>query len=93
MFSFDHHLIGNTFCPRFLLIAGVLGIFFGRVFFSVLLLLLLLGLDFFSEIPCPGFSWNRANFLPSDWCSAEVWIWDENNVQDTLLVVAELCLH
>lgn len=35
MFSFDHHLIGNTFCPRFLLIAGVLGIFFLVGSFSV----------------------------------------------------------
>jgi len=37
-----------------------------------------------------GFSWDRVNFLSGSWCSAVFWIWDENNVGNTLmfLVVA-----
>ena len=34
---------------------------------------------------CPGFGWDTVNFLPGSWCSAVVWIWDENNVNNVLM--------
>ena len=35
---------------------------------------------------CPGFGWDRVNFLPSSWYSAVVWISCENNVDNMLMV-------
>jgi len=34
---------------------------------------------------CPGFGWDRVSFLSGMWCSAVVWIWDENNVENILI--------
>ena len=34
---------------------------------------------------CPGFSWDRVNFLPSSWYSVKFWISYENNVDNTLM--------
>ena len=44
---------------------------------------------------CPGFGWDRVNFLPSSWYSAVVRIDYENHVDNTLmvLVVAKQCLY
>ena len=52
----------------------------------------------FSTIPiteCPGFGWDRVNFLPSSWYSTAFWIQYENNVDNTLMfsVVAKQCLY
>lgn len=27
-----------------------------------------------SGVDCPGFAWNRVNFLPTSWCSAMFWV-------------------
>jgi len=42
-------------------------------------------------VHCPGFSWDRVNFLSGSWCSAMVLIWGVNNVDNILmfLVVAK----
>ena len=37
--------------------------------------------------PCPGFSWEKVNFLLSSWCSTVFCIWHENNVDNTLMVL------
>ena len=34
---------------------------------------------------CPGFGWDRVNFLPSSWYSAVFWIECENTVDNTLM--------
>ena len=34
---------------------------------------------------CPGFRWDRVNFLPSSWYSAMFWIQYEKNVDNTLM--------
>ena len=34
---------------------------------------------------CPGFGWDRVNFLLSSWYSAVFWIQCENNVDNTLM--------
>jgi len=36
---------------------------------------------------CPGFGWDRVNFLPNSSCSAVFWIWNENNVDNVLMVL------
>ena len=36
---------------------------------------------------CPGFGWDRVNFLPSSWYSAVFWILCENTVDNTLMVL------
>ena len=35
---------------------------------------------------CPGFGWNKVNFLLSSWYSAVFWIQDKKNVDNTLMV-------
>lgn len=37
------------------------------------------------RLHCPGFGWDRVNFLPSSWYSAVLWIQYENNVDNTLV--------
>ena len=34
---------------------------------------------------CPGFGWDRVNFLVSSWYRAVFWILCENNVDNTLI--------
>ena len=34
---------------------------------------------------CPGFSWDRVNFLSSSWYSIMFWIQYEKNVDNTLM--------
>lgn len=41
----------------------------------------------FYETECPGFGWDRINFLPGSWYGAVVWIQDKNNVGNTLRVL------
>ena len=44
---------------------------------------------------CPGFGWDRVNFLSSSWYSVMSWIQYEKNVDNTLMfsVVAEWFLY
>ena len=35
---------------------------------------------------CPGFGWDRINFLPSSWYSAMFWAQYEKNVDNTLML-------
>lgn len=39
------------------------------------------------------FCLGQVNFLHSNWNGAVVWIQDENNVENTFLVIVEQCLH
>ena len=34
---------------------------------------------------CPGFGWDRVNFLLTSWYSAGFWIYCKNNVGNTLM--------
>ena len=34
---------------------------------------------------CPGFSWDRVNFLSSSWYSVVFWVQYEKNVDNTLM--------
>ena len=47
------------------------------------------------RILCPGFGWDRVNFLHSSWYDAVLWTYDENNGDNTWMisVVAEQGLH
>lgn len=44
---------------------------------------------------CPGFGWDRVNFLHNTWHGAAFGIQDEDNTDNTpmLSAVAEQCLH
>ena len=37
---------------------------------------------------CPGFGWGRVNFLPGSWGNAVFWIWDDNSVDNILMLLA-----
>lgn len=41
------------------------------------------------EVLCPGFNWDRVDFLPWNWHSAVVWIEVEINFYNTLIFVAK----
>ena len=41
--------------------------------------------DIYAQCLCPGFSWDRVNFLSSSWYSAMSWIQCEKNVDNTLM--------
>lgn len=43
------------------------------------------GMVFFVCV-CPGFDWNTLNFLTISWYSATFCIWDENNVDNAMML-------
>lgn len=51
--------------------------------------------DISTLLCCPGFGWDRVNFLHNSWYSAAFGVQDKDNIDSTpmLSVVAEQCLH
>jgi len=60
--------------------SGLAILFWGHFFLSWVYL-------FSSVIQGVLFLAGIVNFLPGSWCSAVFWIWDENNVDNTLMVL------
>lgn len=44
------------------------------------------------EVGWPGFSWNKLHFCPSNWYGIVVWIWCENDIDNTLMFLLLLSI-